>query len=194
MSVTRRSWHGAGSSKRQEPDPWWPPVEPLAGGREVDVLGQYLPLVFLFALAFLFAALSFFASRLLAPRSPNDKKEAPYECGIIPGREAPERFPVRFFLVAMIFIVFDIEIIFFYPWAIAHGEIGLFGLVSVFIFSFAVFESFVYLIGNGALEWGPLSREAPGGGVVSAGRTSSTTVSRAGIRQVGLEGRPGGGA
>jgi NADH len=82
------------------------------------VLGQYLPLVFLFALAFLFAALSFFASRLLAPRSPNDKKAAPYECGIIPGREAPERFPVRFFLVAMIFIVFDIEIIFFYPRAI----------------------------------------------------------------------------
>ena len=154
------------------------------------MLGQYLPLVFLFALAFLFAALSFFASRLLAPRSPNDKKEAPYECGIIPGREAPERFPVRFFLVAMIFIVFDIEIIFFYPWAIAHGEIGLFGLVSVFIFSFAVFESFVYLIGNGALEWGPLKRlratEA-----VSVSRTSASTIHRSGVRQVGLEGRGG---
>ena len=158
------------------------------------MLGQYLPLVFLFALAFLFAALSFFASRLLAPRSPNDKKAAPYECGIIPGREAPERFPVRFFLVAMIFIVFDIEIIFFYPWAIAHNEIGLFGLVAVLIFSFAVFESFVYQIGKGAHEWGPHIREAPGGGVVSAGSTNSTTVSRAGIRQVGLEGRPGGNA
>ncbi|MDP7551261.1 MAG: NADH-quinone oxidoreductase subunit A [Acidimicrobiales bacterium] len=157
-----------------------------------DVLGQYLPIVLLLFLTVLFAAVSFVVSRLLAPRSPNDRKAAPYECGIIPGRETPERFPVRFFLVAMIFIVFDIEIIFFYPWAIAHNEIGLFGLVAVLIFSFAVFESFVYLIGNGALEWGPLSREAPGGGVVLAGRTSSTTVSRAGIRQVGLEGRPGG--
>ena len=159
-----------------------------------DVLGQYLPIVFLLALVFLFAALSIVVSRLLAPRRPNDRKAAPYECGIIPGRETPERFPVRFFLVAMIFIVFDIEIIFFYPWAIAHRGLGLFGLGAVLLFSAALFESFVYLIGNGALEWGPLSREAPGGGVVSAGRTSSTTVSRAGIRQVGLEGRPRGNA
>ena len=151
-----------------------------------DVLGQYLPIVVLLILAVLFAALSFVASRLLAPRSPNDRKAAPYECGIIPGRETPERFPVRFYLVAMIFIVFDIEIIFFYPWAIAHGDLGLFGLVAVLIFSAAVFESFVYLIGNGALEWGPLRgvRHA-----VSPHRTASSTVRRAGVREVGLQGR-----
>ena len=153
---------------------------------ESDVLGQYLPIVVLLILAFLFAALSFVASRLLAPRSPNDRKAAPYECGIIPGREAPERFPVRFFLVAMIFIVFDIEIIFFYPWAIAHEGLGLFGLVAVLIFSAAVFESFVYLIGNGALEWGPLRRVRH---AVSPYRTASSTIRRAGVREVGLEGR-----
>ena len=151
-----------------------------------DVLGQYLPIVVLLILAVLFAALSFVASRLLAPRSPNDRKAAPYECGIIPGRETPERFPVRFYLVAMIFIVFDIEIIFFYPWAIAHGGLGLFGLVAVLIFSAAVFESFVYLIGNGALEWGPLRRVRH---AVSPHRTASSTVRRAGVREVGLQGR-----
>ena len=150
------------------------------------MLGQYLPIVVLLILAFLFAALSFVASRLLAPRSPNDRKAAPYECGIIPGRETPERFPVRFFLVAMIFIVFDIEIIFFYPWAIAHEGLGLFGLVAVLIFSAAVFESFVYLIGNGALEWGPLRRVRH---AVSPHRTASSTIRRAGVREVGLEGR-----
>ena len=150
------------------------------------MLGQYLPIVVLLILAFLFAALSFVASRLLAPRSPNDRKAAPYECGIIPGRETPERFPVRFFLVAMIFIVFDIEIIFFYPWAIAHEGLGLFGLVAVLIFSAAVFESFVYLIGNGALEWGPLRRVRH---AVSPYRTASSTIRRAGVREVGLEGR-----
>ena len=150
------------------------------------MLGQYLPIVVLLILAVLFAALSFVASRLLAPRSPNDRKAAPYECGIIPGRETPERFPVRFYLVAMIFIVFDIEIIFFYPWAIAHGDLGLFGLVAVLIFSAAVFESFVYLIGNGALEWGPLRRVRH---AVSPHRTASSTVRRAGIREVGLQGR-----
>ena len=151
-----------------------------------DVLGQYLPIVVLLILAVLFAALSFVASRLLAPRSPNDRKAAPYECGIIPGRETPERFPVRFYLVAMIFIVFDIEIIFFYPWAIAHGDLGLFGLVAVLIFSAAVFESFVYLIGNGALEWGPLRRVRH---AVSPHRTASSTIRRAGVREVGLQGR-----
>ena len=151
-----------------------------------DVLGQYLPIVVLLILAVLFAARSFVASRLLAPRSPNDRKAAPYECGIIPGRETPERFPVRFYLVAMIFIVFDIEIIFFYPWAIAHGDLGLFGLVAVLIFSAAVFESFVYLIGNGALEWGPLRRVRH---AVSPHRTASSTVRRAGVREGGLQGR-----
>lgn len=79
------------------------------------MLGQYLPLLALFAVAALFAAGSFVASGLFAPRNPSAAKQAPYECGIVPTKETPERFPVRFFLVAMIFIVFDIEIIFFYP-------------------------------------------------------------------------------
>ena len=154
------------------------------------MLGQYLPVVLLLFLTVLFAAVSSVASRLLAPRSPNDRKAAPYECGIIPGRETPERFPVRFYLVAMIFIVFDIEIIFFYPWAIAHRGLGLYGLVAVLLFSAAVFESFVYLIGNGALEWGPVKRPNLSG-AVSSSRTTSSTVRRIGVREVGLEGRSG---
>ena len=117
---------------------------------------QYLPVVGLLILGILFAAISFVASRMLAPNRPNDKKNSAYECGIEPAKETPERFPVRFFLIAMIFIVFDIELIFFYPWAVAHGELGAFGLVAILIFTAAVFESFVYLIGNGALEWGPV--------------------------------------
>ena len=148
-------------------------------------LGQYLPILVMLVLAALFAAGSFVASGLLAPRSPNDRKRAPYECGIIPAKETPERFPVRFFLVAMIFIVFDIEIIFFYPWAIAHKDVGWFGLVAVLVFSFAVFESFVYLISNGALEWGPVKRlRDVSSALRSADRTATST-----IRRVGLEGR-----
>ncbi len=148
------------------------------------MLGQYLPLLALFVVAALFAAGSFVASGLFAPRNPSAAKRAPYECGIVPTRETPERFPVRFFLVAMIFIVFDIEIIFFYPWAVAQGGLGLFGLVSIMIFSFAVFESFVYLIGNGALEWGPLKQVAAPSGMISPERTTTST-----IRRVGLEDR-----
>ncbi len=148
------------------------------------MIGQYLPLFALFVLAALFAAGSFVASGLLAPRKPTGPKLAPYECGIVPTRQTPERFPVRFFLVAMIFVVFDIEIVFFYPWAVAQGGLGLFGLVLIMIFSFAVFESFVYLIGNGALEWGPLKQVAGPAGTVSAERTTTSTV-----RRVGLEDR-----
>ena len=156
------------------------------------MLGQYLPLLALFVLAALFAAGSFVASGLLAPRRPTVPKQDPYECGIVPSRDTPERFPVRFFLVAMIFIVFDVEIVLFYPYAVARGGLGLFGLVALLVFSFAVFESFVYLIGAGALEWGPSKsqRSADGPAVaapeemVSAARTARTTV-----RRVGLEGR-----
>ena len=151
------------------------------------MLGQYLPVVLMLFLTVLFAAVSLVASRLLAPRSPNDRKAAPYECGIIPGRETPERFPVRFYLVAMIFIVFDIEIIFFYPWAMAHRGIGLFGLVAVLVFTVAVFESFVYLIGNGALEWGPRHRD-PVIDPVDPKRFANT--GRIGVRVVGADGRP----
>ena len=98
---------------------------------------QYLPLVALLVLGIIFAAVSFFASRLLAPRRSNDVKSSPYECGIEPAKETPERFPVRFFLIAMIFIVFDIELIFFYPWAIAHRGLGSFGLIAILIFTAA---------------------------------------------------------
>ena len=157
------------------------------------MLGQYLPLLALFALAVLFAAGSFVVSGLLAPRLPTVPKQDPYECGIVPSRDTPERFPVRFFLVAMIFIVFDVEIVLFYPYAVARGGLGLFGLVVLLVFSFAVFESFVYLIGAGALEWGPAPKSrrsagpAPTAGSdeqIVSGRTARTTV-----RRVGLEGR-----
>lgn len=147
-------------------------------------MGQYLPIVLLLALAIAFAAGSFIASGLLAPRRPHDKKRAPYECGILPAKDTPERFPVRFFLIAMIFIVVDIEIIFFYPWALAHKQVGLFGLISIVIFTVALFESFVYLIGQGALEWGPVKKLRRIEAAVSPERTADSTV-----RRVGTEGR-----
>jgi NADH-quinone oxidoreductase subunit A len=149
-------------------------------------MGQYLPVLALLVVGVLFAALSFIASNLLAPRSPNAAKSAPYECGIVPSREPPERFPVRFYLVAMIFIVFDIEIIFLYPYAVIHDQLGAFGLVEMILFGVAVFASFVYLIANGALDWGPVRRLRSGGDpLVSQLRTSESTV-----RRVGNAGRP----
>jgi NADH-quinone oxidoreductase subunit A len=151
-------------------------------------MGQYLPVLALAVLASLFALLSLVASKLLAPRRSTAEKRAPYECGILPGRETPERFPVRFYLVAMIFIVFDIEIIFLYPWAVNYRNLGVFGLLEVLMFAAAVLVSLLYLVSKGALEWGPVNqaqRQTADPGIVSADRTTSSTV-----RRVGLEGRP----
>ena len=91
---------------------------------------------------------------------------------------------MRFYLVAMIFIVVDIEIIFLYPYVVIHQELGIFGLVEMLVFAIAVFASFVYLIANGALDWGPIAQLRRSDPAVSAERTSSTTV-----RRVGQEGR-----
>src|SRR2546423_12468961 len=125
-------------------------------------MAQYLPLLAIFVLAGLFAGVSFFASGVLGPRRhPTAAKIAPYECGIVPDREPAERFPVRFYLVAMIFIIFDIEIIFLYPWAVIFRQLRGFGLIEMVAFAVAVFASFVYLIANGALDWGPARRVAP---------------------------------
>src|SRR6478736_3685148 len=122
-------------------------------------MSQYLPIFTMLVLAVLFAALSFVASSLLGPKRPNKAKEAPYECGIVPTREPAQRFPVRFYLVAMIFIVFDIEIIFIYPWAVIfRSDLQGFGLVEMVISAAIIFVPFVYLIANGALDWGPVNR------------------------------------
>lgn len=146
-------------------------------------MGQYLPILAMLVLAILFAAISIVVSKVLAPRRPSAAKASPYECGIVPGRDVPERFPVKFFLVAMIFIVFDIEVIFLFPFANVYRELGGFGIAAIVIFSAAVFESFVYLISNGALDWGPIKNlRRPG--ITSPARTATST-----IRRVGLEGR-----
>ena len=151
-------------------------------------MGQYLPIISLTVLAVLFGGLSFVASRLLAPRRPSTAKEAPYECGIVPSKEPPERFPVSFFIVAMLFIMFDIEIIFAYPFAIASSELGTYGFWEFVAFSAVFFVAFVYVVARGALDWGPINKPRQlltiDDDIFSASRTTATT-----IRRVGLDGR-----
>ncbi len=147
-------------------------------------MAQYLPVVALLILATLFGALSFFASGLLAPRRPSAAKQAPYECGIVPSREPPERFPVTFYVVAMLFIMFDIELIFIYPFAVDREFLGSFAFWEMLAFSVVFFGAFVYVVARGALDWGPVKKIRQLGDLVSAERTTSSTV-----RRVGLEGR-----
>jgi NADH-quinone oxidoreductase subunit A len=148
-------------------------------------MGQYLPIVALLVLATLFGAISFGASRLLAPRRPTAAKQAPYECGIVPSREPPERFPVTFYVVAMLFIMFDIELIFIYPFAVDRAFLGSYAFWEMIAFSVVFFLAFVYVVARGALEWGPVAKQRLLGSALSPERTSTST-----IRRVGLEGRP----
>src|SRR6476661_6411577 len=103
-----------------------------------------------------FAGLSFVASGLLGTQEPNSAKQAPYECGIVPEVEPAERFPVKFYLVAMSFIVLDVEIVFLYPFATVFRELGAFGLFAMATFVLVLLVPFAYLLSVGALEWGPV--------------------------------------
>ena len=149
-------------------------------------MGQYLPVIALLVLAVLFGALSFLASGLLAPRRPSAAKQAPYECGIVPSREPPERFPVTFYVVAMLFIMFDIEIIFIYPYAVDRRFLGSYAFWEMVAFSVVFFAAFVYVVARGALDWGPVQRYRRLDDSVSEARTTTST-----IRRVGTEGRGG---
>ncbi len=148
-------------------------------------MGQYLPILVLLVLGVLFAAGSFVASGLLNPKRETSAKIAPYECGIVPTREPPDRFPVSFYLVAMLFIMFDIEVIFLYPYAVAHEALGSYGFWEIVTFSVIFFFSFVYIVAKGALDWGPVKKMMrSSSSLVSAERTMTSTIKR-----VGLEGR-----
>jgi NADH-quinone oxidoreductase subunit A len=119
-------------------------------------MSDYLPILVMSALVIAFVLLSFVASQLLAPSRPNSAKQAPYECGIVPEGESTERFPVKFYLVAMSFIVLDVEIVFLYPFALVFRGLGVFGLIAMTVFVLALLIPFAYLLSVGALEWAPV--------------------------------------
>jgi len=142
---------------------------------------QYLPIVLLLVLSILFAAGSFMASGFLGPRRSTGAKEGPYESGIVSPAPSAARFSVRFYMVAMIFIIFDIEVVFLYPWAVMYHQLGTFGLAEMAAFVLVVFVAFAYLVSNGALDWGPrkrLAREAGTLGQPASGRTVSSSIRR----------------
>ncbi len=120
-------------------------------------LPAYLPILFLTILSGLFAIASIIVASKLSPRRWTPSKLDPYECGIVPeseeGLRERERFPVKFYLIAMLFIVFDIETVFLYPWAVAYDELQLFGLFEMAAFIGILLAAYVYVWKRGGLEW-----------------------------------------
>jgi NADH-quinone oxidoreductase subunit A len=92
-------------------------------------------------------------SKMVSPNRPTPEKLDPYECGIVPEVEASQRFPVKFYLVAMLFVIFDVEIIFLFAWASIWTSLGWFGVAAMIIFTFFVMETLIYVWKRGALDW-----------------------------------------
>jgi NADH-quinone oxidoreductase subunit A len=117
------------------------------------VLASYLPIAFLVVLAGAFALVSVTASHILSPKDPNPQKLMPYESGIAEIDPMVERFPVRFYLVAMLFVIFDVEVILFFPWAVSFRSFPAFSLIAMSVFVGLLLVAFVYEWRNGGLEW-----------------------------------------
>jgi NADH-quinone oxidoreductase subunit A len=127
-------------------------------------LNVYIPILVLGAIATAFAVGSVVLASLVGPRRYNKSKLAAYECGIEPaehsaapvggtGGTAGQRFPVKYYLTAMLFIVFDIEIVFLYPWAVSYDALGTFALVEMVVFMLTVFVAYAYVWRRGGLTW-----------------------------------------
>ena len=117
-------------------------------------LGAFAPILAMLVLATAFAVISIIVSAFLAPHRPTRAKYAAYESGIEPGRlPKGERFTVKFYLTAMLFVVFDVEVIFLYPWAVVFRQLALFGLIEMAIFIGLVGVAYVYDWKRGGLEW-----------------------------------------
>lgn len=117
------------------------------------MLIDYWPIAILFAVSTLIAVAVVVFGHLIGPRRPSERKAAPYESGMEPIGPGTRRMPVRFYLVAVLFILFDIEVIFFFPWAVNFRSLGMFGLIEMFVFIMILLVGYVYAWKKGALEW-----------------------------------------
>jgi NADH-quinone oxidoreductase subunit A len=116
-------------------------------------VSPYVPILVLMILAVGLATAMIVASRFLGPQKPDPIKLAPYECGMTPIGGARVRFSVKFYLIAMLFILFDVEAIFLYPWAVVHRWLGWFGLIEMAIFMAILVVGYIYIWKRGAFEW-----------------------------------------
>jgi NADH-quinone oxidoreductase subunit A len=119
----------------------------------LDYLTKFFPILLFIFVGLAFGAVTLVVSYFLQPRYPEPEKLSAYECGSEPFSDARMPFPVRYYIFAMLFVIFDIEVIFLYPWAVAFTKIGLIGLIEMLIFIALFLVAYVYAWRKGALEW-----------------------------------------
>ena len=114
---------------------------------------EYLPVLMFVLVGIGFAAVTLGASMIVVPRTKNARKLAPYECGLEPVGTARQRIDIKFYLVAVMFILFDVEAVFMYPWAVAFRQLGLYGLIEMILFIVVLLVGYLYLLEKKALDW-----------------------------------------
>ncbi len=113
----------------------------------------FYPILFLFVVAAVLAVVFLFLSRFVGRRTRIGKKDEAYECGVEPVGTTRDPVPVKFYLVAILFLLFDIEVIFLYPWAVISRKLGVFGFVEMLVFVAILLVGYFYVLGRGALKW-----------------------------------------
>jgi NADH-quinone oxidoreductase subunit A len=117
------------------------------------MLENYLPILMMVAVGVAFGTVMSKINEIVGPSRPSEEKQSTYESGMEPVRTARERFSVKFYMVAMLFILFDIEVVFLYPWAVSYKQLGIPGYVTMFVFIAVLLIGYVYVLKKGALEW-----------------------------------------
>ena len=117
------------------------------------MLGNYFPILLFIIVGLLVGVVPLVLGKLVSPNKPDAQKNSPYECGFEAFEDARMKFDVRYYLVAILFILFDLEITFFFPWSVVLREIGLFGYIAMMVFLGILVVGFIYEWKKGALEW-----------------------------------------
>ena len=125
----------------------------IIGGDPRLMLRAYIPILLFVIVATAFAVITLLVSRLVSAHKPHPVKLEPYECGIEPLTDARDRYSIRYYLIAMLFVIFEVETIFLYPWAVALDRLAVFGLIEMLVFLFILVVGYMYAWRKGALEW-----------------------------------------
>jgi|SRR4051812_18013221 len=118
-----------------------------------SVLTGYIPIFLFMAIAFLFPIVTLLIARLIRPSTGGAGKLAPYECGVEPDSDARQRYAIRYYVVAILFVIFDVETVFLFPWAIIYQQLALFGFLEMVVFLGILIVGYVWIIKKGALNW-----------------------------------------
>jgi NADH-quinone oxidoreductase subunit A len=118
-----------------------------------SLLVSYIPIFLFMGVAFLFPIVTLLVAKLIRPHTGGEGKLSPYECGVDPESDARQRYAIRYYVVAILFVIFDVETIFLFPWAIIYGKLALFGLIEMMVFLGILIVGYVWIIKKGALNW-----------------------------------------